>query len=129
MKKKRVSLSNELTLLMDATRGVHGLTRRWIESYGMLDAEAPDAISAMLVVIVERIRLIDRVVRGTVDPRLVLCAQNQSLPPQEGDEADVLLTVWSEKDLARHHRAGWKRARSRLKSMRGARREPRESPP
>ena len=129
MKRKRISLSNELTVIMDATRGIHGLTRRWIEAYGMLDAEAPDAISALLVVVVERVRLLDRVVRGTVDPWLLVCRENQALPPQDGDEDDVVLPAWSDAELARHHRAGWKMARARLKRRRRRRREPHEEPP
>jgi hypothetical protein len=67
--KRTIILSNELQVLMDGVRGVHALTRWFIDSYGM-KTELPEIISALLVVLVERLRLVARVVRGTVDPRL-----------------------------------------------------------
>lgn len=73
--------------------------------------ELPPAIAAILVLLTERLRLLDRVARGTVDPRLLLCPENETSPPLEGEEEDVTLPVWSQGQLLRHHRAEWKRAK------------------
>ncbi len=48
--RRTVSVSNELTLVMDAIRGVRLLTKEWIDSYG-LDADIPHTISALLVLL------------------------------------------------------------------------------
>ena len=112
---KGVNLSNELHLLMDSICGVHSLTRRWIDSFGM-DAEIPQQVSSLLVVLIERIRLMDRVTRGTVDPHLVWSPENDADScPGDRKEEDLVLVAWSERRLARHHRAEWKRARGRLR--------------
>jgi hypothetical protein len=60
MAKRIVSLSNELSVLMDALRGLRLLTHQWIESFG-LDPDIPHTIAALLVVLHERMRLLDRV--------------------------------------------------------------------
>jgi hypothetical protein len=111
---KSVSLSNELTLMMDAIRGVHALTRKFIDSYGM-ETELPESISALLVVLHERLRFFDRVVQGEVDPRLAWCPQNDAASGFTDGE-DFHLTAWSLRKLARHHRAEWKRARRRTET-------------
>jgi hypothetical protein len=79
--KKQVSVSAELHLLMGAVRGIHALTRHWTESYGT-EANLPHGISALLTVVVERLRLLDRVVRDTVDPRLFWCDGNDVSAPE-----------------------------------------------
>ena len=113
--RKRVSLSNELHLLMDGIQGVHSLTRQWINSFGH-DPLVPDQISALLTVLIERIRLMDRVIRGTVDPHLIWSRGNDAEDcPGDPNEQDFILTAWSERKLARHHRAAWRRAKGRLR--------------
>jgi hypothetical protein len=115
MPKKTLSLSNELRLVMDAARGVQQLTHHWIDSYGTDDLETPAGIAAMLAVLVERLRLLDRVVRGVVDPRLVWSSENDAThAPGDPEEDDVRLEVWTDRKLARHHRHEWKRAKKRL---------------
>ncbi len=114
-RKKGVSLSNELHVLMDSIRGVRSLTKQWIDSFGM-DADIPQQVSSLLVVLIERIRLMDRVTRGTVDPHLLWSPENDADScPGDSNEEDVVLVAWSERKLARHHRAEWKRARGRLR--------------
>jgi hypothetical protein len=115
MQRKRVSLSNEMHLLMDSIGGIHSLTRQWIDSFGH-DHRVPDQISALLTVLIERLRLMDRVIRGTLDPHLVWSPGNDTKEcPGDPNEEDVLLTAWSERKLARHHRAAWRRAKGRLR--------------
>lgn len=111
---KTVSLSSELHLMMESIRGVHSLTRRWIESFGM-DVGVPDQIAALLVVLIERLRLMDRAIRGTIDPHLVWSPENDAdLIPGDPNENDQVLSAWTDRQLARHHRAEWKRAKGRL---------------
>jgi hypothetical protein len=114
MRRKTISLSNELQLLLDATQGVRSLVQRWIDSFGM-EAQIPEQISALLVLLAERLRLLDRATRGSVDPRLVWSPQNdQKLVPGDRAEASVTLTAWSDQQLARYHRKQWQRIRRRV---------------
>ena len=112
MLKKTVSVSNELTIVMDAVRGVRLLTKAWIDSYG-LDLDIPHTISALLVLLHERLRLFDRVVQGQLDPRLAWCPQNDA-GSTFIDGEDQHLAAWSERRLASHHEVEWKRTTRRL---------------
>jgi hypothetical protein len=115
---RAVSLSNEVQLVVDAIRGVHALTQKFIEPYGT-EKELPETISALLVIVVERLRLLDRVVRGDVDPLLLWCSENEAAMAREGN--DHVLPVWSSKELAHHHWTGLKRAKIRLRDDRAKR--------
>ena len=117
MPKRVISISSELQLLIENVRGVYALNRRFIESFGM-ETDLPENISALLAILVERLRLMDRVVRGTVDPYVAWCPENDASRHGDPRERDLTLTEWSEKQAARHHRAHWKRARTRLRSSR-----------
>jgi hypothetical protein len=120
-RKRNVSLSNELHVIMDSIRGVHSLTRQWIESFGH-DPLLPNQVAALLSVLIERFRLVDRVVRGTVDPHLIWSLENDAdLCPGDPSEEDVVLTAWSERKLARHHRTQWRRVKARLAKKSSAR--------
>jgi hypothetical protein len=115
MPKKTLSLSNELHLIMDAVGGVQRQVRHVIDDYAADDPDALAGIDAMLVVLRERLRLLDRAVRGTLDPRLVWCAESDAdLSPGDPAEDDVRLKAWSDGKLAGHHRREKKRATSRL---------------
>jgi len=127
MRRKTVSLSSEVQLVIEATRGVHALTRRFIESYGM-ETELPESIAALLVVLIERLRLVDKVIRGTVDPHLAWCVENDAARFGDPKEKDLVLTEWSERRMARHHRAEWKRAKARLASEKPSSSKPKVEP-
>lgn len=109
MSRRAISLSNELHLLMDSIHGVRSLTKQWIDSFG-LDHDLPRSIFSLLVVLTERLRLVDRAVQGYVDPRLAWCPQNDAISA----ERDILLRSWSDKVLAEHHENERQRAVSRL---------------
>jgi hypothetical protein len=114
MSRKTLSLSNELSLMIDALGGVHRLTRHWIENYGMDLDDVPQSIGSLLVILRERLRLLDRVARGTLDPRLAWCRENDAEgSPGDPSEEDVRLVTWSDRKLVRHHRMEWKRAKRR----------------
>jgi hypothetical protein len=116
---KQLSVSNELRLVMGSIRAAHALTRHWIENYGMDLEDVPEAIASLLVILVERLRLLDRVGRGTLDPRLAWCAENDAdRSHRDPNEDDVRLEAWSDLDLVRHHRAEWKRVKRRLRKDR-----------
>lgn len=121
---KTVGLSNELHLMMSAVHGVHRLTRHWIENYGMDLDDVPDAIAALLVMLIERLRLLDRVARGTIDPRLAWCAENDAeRSPGDPSEDDLRLAAWSDSKLLHHHRGEVKRAKRRLRAAKERRTE------
>jgi hypothetical protein len=111
---KRVSLSNELHTVMKGTVAIRILARHWIDSSGTgAEVECSEALTSVVILLVERLRLLDRAVRGVVDPREVWCAENQGDPPNDRSEKDMLLPVWSDAALVRHHRAELKRAKVR----------------
>lgn len=121
--RKSVSLSNELHVLMDSMGGLHSLTRQWIDSFGQ-EAHIPDQIYALLTLLMDRLRLLDRAVRGTVDPHLAWSKQNDAdLIPGDPREEDVILTCWSNRRLLRHHRAELRSARQRIALLRKRRKE------
>lgn len=109
--RKRVSLSNELHLVIDSIGGIRALTRQWIDSFGG-EPHVPDQIHAVLTVVIDRLRLLDRAVRGTIDPFLVWSSENdvESIPGDPSEE-DVVLTAWSERKLLRHHRKAMRAAK------------------
>lgn len=114
MQRKRISFSNELHVLMDSIGGLHSLTRQWIDSFGQ-EPHIPDQVYALLTLLLDRLRLLDRAVRGTVDPHLVWSRQNDAdLIPGDRREEDTILTAWSNQRLARHHRRELRTVKRRL---------------
>jgi len=118
---RSVSLSDELWVLFQGVQGARALVEKITQnqhSDEREEAETAHAVVAILGMITERLRLLDRIVRGTVDAAVVLCRQNEAVPsedaePHDGEE-DVVLPVWSKKRLLRHHKAEWRRAKRRL---------------
>jgi len=115
MAKRVISMSSELQLLIEGVGGIYALNRRFIENFGM-EAELPENISSLLAILIERLRLLDRAVRGAVDPRLAWCIENDAFRHGDPGETDLVLPEFTEKQAAQHHRAHWKRARLRLRS-------------
>jgi hypothetical protein len=121
---RKISVSNELHVLLQAIDGIRALAERGAE--GDVDNESSGdraiarAAAALLVLVRERLRLLDRVVRDVVDPALLWCADNQALPapePLTDDDHDVALKTWSDKKTARRLRRGWKAAKKRLRRV------------
>jgi len=118
---RSVSLSDELWVLFQGVQGARALVEKFTQnqhSDEREEAETAHAVVAVLVMITERLRLLDRIVRGSVDSALILCRQNEAVPaegaePHDGEE-DIVLPVWSEKRLLCHHKAEWRRAKRRL---------------
>lgn len=118
VRRKRISLSHELDLVMKSIAGTKQLA--------ILLADSPPetglltwSVVAVLTAVEERVRLLDRAVRGTVDPLLLWCAENNAMSATDSeDEADIFLVEWSDKRRARQHRRELKRARWRLRLRR-----------
>jgi hypothetical protein len=111
--RKTVSLSDELHHIIRAVDGLRELAERLNES-SFHDGTLPLSIASNLVVVRERLRLIDRVVRGVLDPWHLWSAQNEALPAvKDGD--DVLLPAWSDAEMIRRLRREWKSAKRRLR--------------
>lgn len=121
VRRKRVSLSNELHVVIDSLGGLRSLTRQWIDAFGT-EPHLPDQVLALLSVVIERLRLLDRAVRGTIDPRLVWSQENDvDLIPGDPQEEDVVLASWSDRRLLRHHRKATRALKRRLRLTKGPR--------
>jgi len=110
-----LSLSDELWMLFKSLDGARMLAEEATESADVGDVA--HTLVAVLGVVTERLRLLDRVVRGTVDPRVLLCSQNQRESPEanaDDENADIFLPTWSDEELLRHHRAAVRRAKRRI---------------
>lgn len=115
VRRKRVSLSNELHVVIDSMGGLRSLTRQWIDSFGT-EPHLADQVLALLSVVIERLRLLDRAVRGTIDPHLVWSQENDvDLIPGDPQEEDILLACWQDRKLLRHHRRALRAAKRRLR--------------
>lgn len=130
MPKRRsaVSLSSELHLVTRAIDGTRLLTEKWKEHH-FTEEELPrlaPAMHAMLVLIRERLVLLDRGVRDTLDPRHLACPENEALEDEDGDDGDVVLRAWSPKKEATKLRRDADRAERRLEVLR-ERRQSKES--
>ncbi len=115
--RKAVSLSGELHLLIQTVDGVRDLADR-LSLETLNDRTLPSSIAATLALLKERLRLLDRAVRGAVDPQVLWCRENDSLPPVpdgSDDGQDIVLRAWTDAKAAKRHRKAWKAARRRLK--------------
>lgn len=116
VRRKRVSLSNELHVVIDSMGGLRSLTRQWVDAFGT-EPHLPDQVLALLSILIERLRVLDRAVRGTADPFLVWSRQNDAdLTPGDPHEEDVVLTSWSDRRLLRHHRKATRALKRRLRA-------------
>jgi hypothetical protein len=107
--KRLVSVSGELHVLMKAVAGIRALAARSIDSPDDSETLAL-SISSLLVLVEERLRLVDRATRDAIDPSLAWCQVNAAIPTTEGD---LVLVGWSEKKQASRARREWKHARRR----------------
>ena len=122
MPKRRsaVSLSSELHLICRAIDGTRLMTEKWKELHFTED-ELPrlaHAMHATLVLVRERLVLLDRGVRDTLDPRHLACPENEAIEEPPGDDDDVVLRVWSPKKEAVRFRKDAERAERRLQVLR-----------
>lgn len=126
MRSKRVvSLSSELHLVARALDGVRLLSEQWKELHFNEDdlPRVAHALHAVSVLVRERLLLLDRGVRDTIDPRLLSCDENRALDECTADDGDVALRPWSTKKTAERLRRDAERAEGRLASLQDRRKE------
>lgn len=126
MRSKRVvSLSSELHLVARALDGVRLLSEQWKELHFTEDdlPRVAHALHAVSVLVRERLLLLDRGVRDTIDPRLLSCEENRALDERTADDGDVVLRPWSTKKTAERLRRDAERAEGRLASLQDRRKE------
>lgn len=119
-RRKNVSLSLELHLVSRALDGMRLMTEKWKELH-FTEEELPrlaHAMHATLVIVRERMMLLDRGVRDTLDPRHLFCNENEAFEAQPGDDADVVLRAWSTKKTAKRLREDADEAERRLQVLR-----------
>lgn len=97
MAKKAVSLSSELHLIVRTLDAVGLLLQQWAELHFSEDEvrRVAPGVHATVVLVRERVRLLDRVVRDTIDPRFLLMVENRGEDPLPGDDDDIVLRAWS----------------------------------
>ncbi len=120
---KKVSLSSELHLIARSLDAVRLLSQQWKELH-FLDEDLPPvahALHATSVLVCERLRLLDHVVRDTVDARLLFTEENEALD-EPADDRDVVLRSWSLRKQAEKLRKEADRAERRLLAVRERRR-------
>lgn len=122
MPKRRsaVSLSSELHLVSRAIDGTRLLAEKWKELH-FTEEELPrlaHAMHAMLVLVRERLVLLDRGVRNTIDPRHLSCPENEVIEEPSADDEDVVLRAWSPKKEAVRLRKDAERAERHLQVLR-----------
>lgn len=102
--RRLVSLSEELVLVGRALDAVRLLSFAYIdEQVGRIaDVEAaPVAMAAVTALVGERLRLITRVARGTLDPALIHADHNDVTGCDEEDSTDLTLATWTDAERRR----------------------------
>lgn len=125
MRSPAISVSHELHLLLGALDAVLLLSRQIAEHHfvGKEGERAARAVAASLVVVRERLRLLDRVLRDVVDARALIAPENRATRDEGSeDERDVQLPSWGTKrarrELERQERAEQtQRKQKKLKSV------------
>lgn len=124
-RRKSVSLSSELHLVARTIDATRILTEQWKDLH-LNEDDLPRlarALHATLVLVRERLTLIDRAVRDTLDPRQLFCQENEVLDELPGDdEGDVVLRAWSPKKTADKLQKEADRAAHHLEALRERRR-------
>lgn len=117
---RKISLSSELHLVSHVVDAIRLLSQQWKEDH-FTEEELPrlaHALHATVVVVRERLRLLDRIVRDTLDPNLLLADENRADEQLYADDSDVLLSAWSTKKTAERLRREVERAEHRLHVLR-----------
>lgn len=120
---KKISLSSELHVISRALDAIRLLSLQWKELH-FVEEDLPrvaQALHATAVLVRERLRLLDHVVRDTVDARHLLTEENEAIDAP-ADDGDVVLRSWSIRKEAEKLREQAERAERRLLALREGRR-------
>jgi len=120
MSRPALSISGELNLILEALETVRLLAEleAGLHLTKRQQQRAARATGASLLLIRERVRSLDRVVRGLVDPAALLVAENGAHPDRDSDEGDVAIPTWGTKRTLENHRRELERAERRAQSLR-----------
>lgn len=113
---RKISLSSELHLVSRAIDTVRILSEKWRDGH-FNQEELPrlaHAVHGVAVLVRERLALLDCAVRDTLDPRYVVCEENQAFEALPGDDGDVVIRAWSTKKGAEKLRKEAEQAAHRL---------------
>ena len=123
MSRPALSISGELNLILEALETVRLLAEleAGLHLTKRQQQRAARATGASLLLIRERVRQLDRIVRGLVDPAALLVAENGAHPDHDSDEGDVAMPTWGNKRTLGHHEREAERAKRRAQAMRANR--------
>lgn len=96
----KVSLSIEVSLLLRTIDGMRIVMEKWRDGHFNEEefSRLAQAIHATLILVRERLVLVDRGIRDTLNPWYILHPENEALEPLAADDSgDVVLHSWSEK--------------------------------
>lgn len=119
-KRRKVSLSNELHLVARTIDAMRILSEKWRDSH-FDHEELPrlaHALHGTLVLVRERLALLDRAARDTLDPWYLFCDENEAFEESPGDDGDVILKAWSATKTADKLRKDADQAERRLHVLR-----------
>lgn len=100
--RRQISMSSELHLVARTIDATRILTEKWRDGHFLQD-ELPrlaHALHGTLVLVRERLALVDCCIRDSLDPRYIFHPENEAHDAQPGDEGDVVLRSWSAKQAA-----------------------------
>lgn len=110
--KRQISLSSEFHILARSIDGMRIMTEKWRDNH-FSHEELPrlaDALHSTLILVRERLSLLDCVVRDTLDAKYAYHKENQAFAEEPGDDGDVVLRSWSARKAAEKLRGEAERA-------------------
>jgi hypothetical protein len=112
-------MSNELHLVARTIDGTRILTEKWKDGH-FIESELPrlaHALHATLVLVRERLALVDCAIRDTLDPRYLFHPENQAFEATPGDDGDVVLKAWGARRTAAKLKVDAERAAHHLEVL------------
>lgn len=85
-----IELADELRAIRLSVDAVHHLAELATSMPRVNDTPSPSVVCALVEVISARLRLVEKVLRGSIDPSVLLTPQNVAI----GDEGGVRLAAW-----------------------------------
>ncbi len=107
---KKLSVARELLLLAANAHALVLAAERNLDSRGESHHDFTLAMAGSLLLLQDRLRLLERVVMGAANPSLILCPSNQADSSEEGPG---IVREWSHEEEVQHLEAEWRGARYR----------------
>ena len=111
---RQISVAKELRTLADAVDALKMATDRQAD-YPLQDAVGvARGVGAALVLLRERLLLLERVARGSSSPSQVVCRENEAHVAHGEQPNDLVISLWSAEELVQRWEHEWKVAKARL---------------